>query len=178
MGGDYWRMQSHYFLLDDQGQSYDLRLDPPAVVCQAAATSVRRWRLARIANAFHATQQYCQRIEVLPGQPTQVLKRSVLDLSRNIRLTKQGRTASCRSCLEWSSAHAPMLASAMSGGQWPQARLASAERFAIQDNQCRLCRAAIGTLAHRYDCPASRPPDGWLKPDPDAEQIIADTAKD
>ena len=168
-----WQLLSYASLIDDRGHSFDLRVDPPAVICRAAVASVRRWRLARIAHSFHGMEEFYNRMEPLPGQPTHLLDRHVVDISRCIRLSKQGRTGACKSCPHWSHHHASMLASAVSGGQWPQSRLASVERFNILDNRCQLCLAEVGTLEHRYNCPANRPHSGWIRSDPDAEQFIA-----
>ena len=59
----------------------------------------------------------------------------------------------------WSHQYKPSLVSAVCGGQWPQARLASTRKF-TSVSECQLCHAAVGTLAHRHECPATAPPEG------------------
>ena len=54
-----WVLESYAHLSDDCGRVFDLRVDPPAVIVQAAQASVRRWRLARIANSFHGMREFC-----------------------------------------------------------------------------------------------------------------------
>ena len=168
-----WSLQSCDTMVDDRGRTLDLRLDPPIVVCRFAAESVRRWRFARVLHSFHGMDEFHERVELMPGRGTRLLCRDVLDMSRSIRLTREGRTAACKALPSWTSSHACMLASAVSGGQWPQARLASVKKFDVQDDRCQLCLSAPGTLAHRYECPVTRPLAGWVKPDIDSEQILA-----
>ena len=36
--------------------------------------------------------------------------------------------------------------------------------FEIADNKCQLCFQEIGTVLHRYECPASLPEGGWSTP--------------
>ena len=55
------------------------------------------------------------------------------------------------------------LRSALSGGQWPQTRLAAIKGF-TDDNLCQLCHEQPGTLAHRLRCPCIKPPGGWQPP--------------
>ena len=164
-----WTLHSYASLSDDRGNQFDLRVDPPAVVCRAVAASVRRWRMARIARAFHGMDEFVHRVETQAGQVTHLLDHDVLDVSRSVRLTRQGRTRVCRATPNWNYSHVSMLTSAISGGQWPQARLASAKKLGVVDDQCQLCRQAVGTLEHMYYCAATRPSFGWLKPDADAE---------
>jgi len=54
----------------------------------------------------------------------------------------------------------PWLRSAVTGGQWPQVRVAKLYDEEV-DLNCQLCNAATGTLAHRFVCPALRPAEGW-----------------
>ena len=63
----------------------------------------------------------------------------------------------------WKDTWRGHLASAASGGQWPQARKAAA-RFGIQDKNCQLCKLEVGTLEHRFYCSATRPANGWPEP--------------
>ena len=168
-----WSVLSCAKLRDDRGQIFDLRLDPPVVVCRAACASVRRWRLARVAHAFHGMDDFYDRVVTGPHQETLLLRNDVVDLSRCIRLTREGRTAACKKICGWSSTHASMLVSAISGGQWPQARLFSAKKFAVSDDLCQLCGQATGTLEHRYSCATTRPLAGWIESNPDAEQFIS-----
>ena len=167
-----WTLASHAILCDDRMRKFDLRLDPRIVVCHAVEASVRRWRLARVARTFHGMEDLSVRGEDGTGQPTHLLHSDVVDMSRSIRLTRAGRTSVCKSVPGWSNLHGSMLASAISGGQWPQARLFSAKKFDVQDDLCQLCRGAAGTIEHRYQCPATRPSSGWIQRNPDAEQFI------
>ena len=62
----------------------------------------------------------------------------------------------------WDASLRADLASAISGGQWPQARKAAVPSFGITDPNCQLCHACPGTLAHRFECSATLPLSrGW-----------------
>ena len=51
--------------------------------------------------------------------------------------------------------------SAITGGQWTQARRASVPAFGIDDNRCQLCFGEVGTVAHRRSCQSTMPEHGW-----------------
>ena len=68
----------------------------------------------------------------------------------------------------WSPCWRGDLASAMSGGQWPQARKAAVPSWGINDAIRQLCHAAMGTLDHRFACSMSRPEGGWKVPPQEA----------
>ena len=57
----------------------------------------------------------------------------------------------------------PLPRSAMTGGQWPQARLAAARNW-VDTPTCQLCNLHDGTLLHRHSCPATLPAGGWTAP--------------
>mmetsp|Transcript_15048 Transcript_15048/g.52826 ORF Transcript_15048/g.52826 Transcript_15048/m.52826 type:complete len:338 (+) Transcript_15048:378-1391(+) len=59
----------------------------------------------------------------------------------------------------------------MSGGQWPQARLAAVRQSWTDDNRCQLCFMAPGTLAHRMVCPATQHHGGWQPPPAQCAEI-------
>ena len=166
-----WELHSFATLTDDRGQAFDLRLDPPAVIERAARESVRRWRLARIANSFTCLREFCYSRRNSQGEVTHLLCRDVVDLSHVLRPVLAGKARSCRDAPRWSAKHSSMLLSAISGGQWPQARLASTRSF-TDDDRCQLCLQEQGTLEHRYHCTVTRPPDGWVKPHSDSQQLI------
>ena len=42
----------------------------------------------------------------------------------------------------------------------------------IEDKRCQLCLGADGTLVHRFECPATRPPEGWSTPPEAARHAI------
>ena len=69
---------------------------------------------------------------------------------------------------EWDPTWRGDLASACSGGQWPQVRRAKVAREEI-DLRCQLCKAAIGTLSHRFECTATAPSAGWPGPPREAD---------
>ena len=61
----------------------------------------------------------------------------------------------------WNRAWAADLASAMSAGQWTQARKAAVPHFQVESNLCQLCKEQVGTLLHRFECSATMPDGGW-----------------
>eukprot|EP00973_Karenia_brevis_P047120 6539804-Karenia_brevis.AAC.1 len=65
----------------------------------------------------------------------------------------------------------PYLISAISGGQWTQARVASVRDWA-DDTSCQLCGAEYGTLLHRHECPATMPSGGWQSPPENVQQFF------
>ena len=68
---------------------------------------------------------------------------------------------------EWERKHAPMLLSAMAGGQWIQTRRAAVPKWELTDKRCQLCFDAPGTDAHRYAAANQRPlGDGLAIPRP------------
>ena len=72
----------------------------------------------------------------------------------------RGEKAGRKACPLWKAEHRAHLKSASVGGQWPQARLAKIPGW-TNDPRCQLCQAAVGTLAHRHECPATTPEGGW-----------------
>ena len=73
----------------------------------------------------------------------------------------------------WDPVYRPSLMSAISGGQWPQARLAQANGL-VDESSCQLCFAAIGTLMHKHQCPATLPHAGWPRPPEHVQRFIDD----
>ena len=73
----------------------------------------------------------------------------------------------------WTAACWPELRSAVSNGQWPQARLFSAMPDIALTNKCQRCHASVGTIMHRHACPAV--PVEWriAPPPPDVAAFIA-----
>ena len=100
-----WELRSFAALTDDRGHTFDLRVDPPAVIERAARESVRRWRLARIANSFTCLREFCYSRRNSQGEVTHLLCRDVVDLSHVLRAVKSGQASSCRDAYRWSAKH-------------------------------------------------------------------------
>ncbi len=180
-----WIFASTSILVDDLGEFFDISLDPPVVVADAVRRSVRRWRFGRIANAHPqlvpTTTDICA-----PARPQDPHGRGwdpdsaqsiVLDMSDCIaRLCKPQRSR-CKVFEAWNPAAKPYLLSAASGGQWPQARLASI-RKGVDDSRCQLCFSAVGTLDHRFQCPATCPSGGWQAPPAECQAFLATLSED
>ena len=154
-----WTRRPNHVLVDDCGEEFDLLLDPPLVVRQAVRRSVRRWQVLQLAK---------QNAHLIPDQPDLVLpnhtgrpsQEYILDLGDNLFRLVHPRGGHVRvpSVADWASEHRPALRSAIVGGQWTQTRLFQANL--ATDPRCRLCEAAQGTLLHRHDCIATKPPQG------------------
>ena len=160
-------MMSANEVLDDLGSAWRFDQDSPAAIVLACQRSVRRWRLARMG-------------EVLPGLIPATcdipdlahFRHTVLvDFASILAPFVNARGAGARASDSWSPAWKGALTSAICGGQWPQARRAAVPSWNITDSSCQLCKAAVGTLGHRFECPATRPPEGWPAPPAEAAGV-------
>eukprot|EP00973_Karenia_brevis_P093492 12417543-Karenia_brevis.AAC.1 len=80
----------------------------------------------------------------------------VLDFPEAIdSLLQVGGSGCCKVFDAWQPKFQSYLRSAMTNGQWPQARLAATRQGWVDDNRCQLCLSACGTLSHRLACPAT-----------------------
>ena len=169
-----WTMMSCTSFRDDIGRVLDLRMDSPAAAKTVVHASVRRWRLARIAAAqpqlLPDTYDFeCPRIQV----ETACSERTVLvDLTTIPSRIFNSRGGRIQKWEVWKRSYASYLFSAVSGGQWPQARLAQVPGW-TDDNRCQLCLEATGTLEHRLVCPFIQPVGGWPKPSSAAARGLA-----
>ena len=158
-----WTIDQGRYVECDDKENLDLLLDPPAVVVQHARRAVRRWRINNVANMFPALQPQEPDLQVhgcRPGQTQTPLQETVLDFSDVVGSLLGKGVTTCPTFADWSPKFKGDLRSALSGGQWPQTRLASTKRW-VDDDRCQLCLLAPGTLAHRHRCPTTRPAGGW-----------------
>ena len=147
-------------LRTDDGHMIDLELDPPATVTREAKAAVRRWRMARIRRNFPCLLPMSPDDCDLAGSPSG--RTATLDLTNVLDKLLRSR-AGTKDFPDWRVSYRPDLISAISGGQWSQARLASTRKW-TDDHLCQLCSAAQGTLLHRHHCPTTTPYGGWPRP--------------
>ena len=186
-----WRIRSPYQFVTDLGSEINLLIDSPADVAQLARTSVRRWQLAQVVRLFpdllpveddithvvrpeprlQLNEFYCQPAYNKANDLTARLPQSVVDCGPVLGRLLHGKRARSRMVQEWSPAHRPWLLSLVSGGQWPQTRVAQA---AGDDTtiHCQLCLDQPGTLDHRRCCPATLPEDGWPSMGPQEQRFV------
>ncbi len=137
-----WQLHGAEVMITDRGRRIDLTLDPPVVVKKEVEAAVRRWRWARIV-AKHPQLQGGDADGEAAFKPLRSLLR---DGARNGA---------------WGPAQQSALRSAITHGQWPQARLRAA---GLVDNaDCQYCASTAshpgvlppsGTAVHRVlDCP-------------------------
>ena len=147
-----WCFLNAFTLQDDIGLCWHVLQDSPAAIAQAVRRSVQRWRFNSIVQQMPA---------IAPPEHTHDTH-ILLDVSDAIR-PLFGRHAFSKTVPCWLSHDKPWLTSAMTGGQWPQARKAAVRAWAVDPN-CQLCRAEAGTLDHRHVCPVTLPDEGWGEP--------------
>ena len=163
-----WEFLSARVLRDDLGRTWDLLRESPAAVKVAVAGAVRRWRFARILRQFPAavpsapdcTVPACDDGERRVAEPTVVVDAGLL-LGTLVRT----RPAKIDEVPAWDVGCRPWLVSAITGGQWPQARRAAVRAW-DSDPRCQLCLADTGTLIHRRSCPTIAPAGGWATSPP------------
>ena len=165
-----WQWVDATTFLDDQGNSWDISVDPPVALVAAMNRTVRRGRFSKVAALHHG---------LLPSTPdvgsdTLGKQGFIVEFASTLAPVANGKTDCVASAPEFARKHASALLSAAAGGQWPQARKAAVPRWQIQDDQCQLCHAATGTLGHRLECPKITPAGGWSQI-PDKARLAADT---
>ena len=158
-----WNMPSSAEAIDDLGCSWSFVDDPPAAILGAGKRSVRRWRHHRIAKDIPGLVPDT----VDAGQLAQSGRTVLIDFADVCASVCRQRGPS-KLIPFWHATYRGDAVSALSGGQWTQARRASVPRWNIDDNRCQLCLQAVGTVPHRFDCPATRPPGGWPAPPEEA----------
>ena len=163
-----WKCVSARILVDDLGTVVDLLLEPPASVADAVARSVDRWRLRRIAQNMPSLVSHA--LDVPRGNADQHEPTMLLAVNRPVAALISGRGRSPIDVPQWTAACRSQLLSAVSGGQWPQVRVASLPGT-TDDRRCQLCFSAVGTLAHRRCCPAITPVEGWPQLSADASRV-------
>ena len=144
---------------DDEGRLFDYLLDPPIVIVSAVKASVRRWRFAKIAGSMPSLVPTAPDVRVPTNAAT-----TVMNFAGTVGGLTRRRPDKVTECKEWDKSCRQYLVSAMSNGQWTQARRAAVPQWDINDQRCQLCTAAIGTMQHRYVCSATQPTGGWSHP--------------
>ena len=166
-----WSIGSHRQFRTDVGEQLDLLLDPPCVVAQAARRAVRRWRVAGLGRAFPALIPRIPDLVVdrdRSGKPSVERQEIVLDFADVLdSLLAASGKAGRKAFAGWEPQCKGDLRSAITGGQWPQARLAAVKGW-TDTAACQLCQADTGTLQHRHSCVATVPPGGWPAPGAEA----------
>ena len=167
-----WAFDGPWRLRTDVGHIVDLRADSPAAAAAHVGEAVRRWRWRQAGEALPGLIP--TRPDADGGEPadTDLLVGCFGGAARMLRGSACPKSAGPVREL-WNASLRSDLASAISGGQWPQARKASVPSFGIDDSRCQLCLAQPGTLSHRFTCSATCPHDGWPPP-PKAAKLARD----
>ena len=121
-----WTFVSPSILRTDDGHTIDLELDPPATVTREAKAAVRRWRMARIRRNFPCLLPMSPDDCDLAGSPSG--RTATLDLTNVLDKLLRSR-AGTKDFPDRRVSYRPDLISAISGGQWSQARLASTRKW-------------------------------------------------
>ena len=125
----------------DRGKQWDFILDSPEATAEAARHSARRWRLHRLASTMPALVP--RKCDV--GAPSCPEGTIVVGFAATLGQIVTGK-GSRRDIPFRSQQWRGDLASAVSGGQWPQTRRAAVPAWGIEDHNCQLCHKEKGTL--------------------------------
>ena len=87
---------------------------------------------------------------------------TLIDAAPALASLLHGKTKIVDAVPAWNDCSRPWLSSAVTGGQWPQARRARVPLWDV-DGHCQLCKMATGTLEHRWVCPVTCPAEGWIQ---------------
>ena len=166
-----WRSSDGRTFKDDVGATHDVALDPPTSIAAAAQRSVRRWCLRQV---FAELPPAAPVGNASTRQPTTDVppSRTLIDVSHALKPLYKGGKSVADNYPQWRAKHRADLSSAISGGQWPQARKARLPRWQ-HGNLCQLCKNHVGTIAHRRVCPEVVPPEGWPAASPDVERFVS-----
>ena len=111
-----WHWSAPDIVTDDGRRTWEMLCDPPAAVAAAARRAVRRWRFGRIATAVPGLVPEASDAQLATDQGDTI----VVDFAGTLGSLLTRRPAPVHSCGLWSAMHRGDLASAVSGGQWPQ----------------------------------------------------------
>ena len=171
-----WRFLSAFELETDCGKTLSFLQDSPSYIAEEVREAVRRWRFARITQNMTYLTPLVVDVDATPlsdGNRQRTSEPGIYSLDFVDMLGNLLR----RSKMPlgdfplWENRHATSLISAITGGQWPQARLASVRRW-TDDDRCQLCVSHCGTLAHRHECCATMPHEGWPQPSDRVKRFI------
>ncbi len=159
-----WTFIDGLTITSDDSQVYNLIVDPPNVIAEATKRAVRRWRLDRMANELPDLVPLDPDIDAAKAQNQTGQSRTLLiDFADVVGKLANARTTRSKVVDAFRPSMKGDMISAIAGGQWPQARLASVRKW-TSDSRCQLCLGAVGTLLHRHRCRASTPAGGWQQP--------------
>ena len=136
-----WIMPNVTTFVTDRGRVLDLNADPPIVVQREVHDAVSRWRWRRIEAAHPHLHS--------GGEGRGALLAPVQRLLRTSATTEQ-----------WTKEHQGALRSAVTGSQWPQTRLCTAQL--APDPFCKICEAAAITHSSNPRALCAEPPRGTL----------------
>ena len=152
-----WSWTDDHTMLDDLGVSWDALRDPPIAMMHAMRRTVKRMRFAAVAEMHPGLVP--ARADVGSGISDKGYV--VVEFANVLHPLASGKVTTLADTPEWCRKHAASLLSAVTGGQWPQTRRASAKKWNITDTRCQLCFLADGTVDHRLVCRYTKPDGGW-----------------
>ena len=152
-----WTWHNAHTMIDDLGTRWSALHDPPVAIMHAMRRTIRRLRFTAVAEMHPGLVP--ARTDIGAGTPSK--DDVVISFANVLQPLATGRVATLTDTPEWSRKHASSLLSAVTGGQWPQARKAQVKRFNISDTKCQLCFQEEGTTEHRLACRFTKPAAGW-----------------
>ena len=117
-----WRLQSAQVAFDDVDGEYNFLLDPPGAVAAAVVRSVQRWQLRRALAAVPGAMPQSVDIASHHSKVSDDGSPFVDDLRPALKRVMRGAKAADDGVCWWTPCCRAYLLSAISGGQWPQAR--------------------------------------------------------
>ncbi len=153
-------MPNAFEVIDDLGATWYFGSDAPGAIAAACKDAVRRWRLNRIATLLPGLIPNACDV----GSPLCTDGTILVDMSAFAHPYLHGIRSGARRRDDWDPTWRHSLFSAAVAGQWTQARKASVQRWAIDDNRCQLCLQCPGTYEHRFNCSSTLPQGGWPEP--------------
>ena len=186
-----WQSSDGRKFIDDMGDVWDMAIDSPAAVRAAVTRSVTRMRMDLVLGetpmarpcgndiGYHSQhgakvrREARERSQEDSGQRQPPAPRDsvLVDLTPYIKKLTRDGIRLAKLLPQWSSSCRPYLISAMSGGQWTQARKAKLPECAGV-NTCQLCQEEVGTAQHRHNCKVTKPAGGWTKPPPKTQKFL------
>ena len=156
-----WESNDGRHFCDDAGNDWDVAVDSPAAIAEAARRSITRWTLKKVIKEIPS---------VAPPIVETGARTLLADLTPALRPLYKGGKRFAKQHPRWSSEHRAYLTSAISGGQWPQERKSHLPNWA-EGKRCLLCKEQVGTIAHRKCCRMTLPSEGWPEPSTEVKQF-------